>query len=233
MLRWMFAIALALVTACGGGSSEPRSPHTPGGPPPTPTTEPPPPDPGTPPPGGSEECSGPPPGPGYQCVRDCGPPVAREGDPPPGHSWLSAEQAANRKQFGCPICLPDDARIATVNGDVAISELAPGALVWSSSSFHRRVLLRVEQVVSTQAPAGHRIVEIELADGRRVRASAGHPDAGGRALGTLGPGDLLDGSRVRRVTSSPYSRRTYDLVLEGGAARYVADGVQLKSSLSR
>src|SRR5688572_278827 len=71
-------------------------------------------------------CAGPPPGPGYECVRDCGEPVSRADDPEPGWSWLTAEQAENRRNYGCPICLPHDARIAAPGGDVAIARLQPG-----------------------------------------------------------------------------------------------------------
>jgi len=39
-------------------------------------------------------CDGPPPGDGYECVQDCGPPVVQDGDPPLGYHWLTTEQAA-------------------------------------------------------------------------------------------------------------------------------------------
>jgi hypothetical protein len=158
--------------------------------------------------------------------------VARAGDPPPGFSWLSAEQAKNRKQFGCPICLPDDARIATPSGAVAISKLAPGAIVWTIDDAGRRVATRVLHVASSATPVGHQLVVIELADGRRVRASPGHPASDGRALGTLAAGERLDGSVIVRVRRIPYRGKTFDLVLENGRARYISDGVVLSSSLS-
>jgi hypothetical protein len=154
------------------------------------------------------------------------------GDPDPGFSWLSAEQARNRKQFGCPICLPEDTRIATPTGEVVISRLAAGALVWSTAGDGGRVVRRVEHVLSVLAPPEHRIAVVELEDGRRLRASPGHPDAHGHPVGQLGPSDPLDGSRVRSVTLVPYTRRTFDLVLEAGATHYFADGVLVRSSLA-
>ena len=178
------------------------------------------------------QCAGPSPGPGFECIRNCGPPVARQGDPDPGWSWASPDLVKNRKRFGCPICLPDDARIATPTGDVAISSLAPGALVWSTTADGKRVARRVEHVVSVAAPPEHRIALIELEDGRRLRASPGHPDAAGHPVGDLTVGDALDGSRVRRVTLVPYTRRTFDLVLEGGATTYITDGVLVRSTIT-
>ncbi len=223
-------IAAALAFACGGSPPPPTQP-APSAPPPAPEPIPEP----TPSPGPElgGQCAGPPPGPGYECVQNCGPPVSQEGDPPPGYSWLSAEDAGKRKQFGCPICLPDDARIATPSGSMAVSKLTPGALVWSLDQNGRRVAARVLHVLSTPVPNGHTLAVVELADGRVVRASPGHPGPDGRALGSLSAGDILDGSVVVRTRRIPYRGRTYDLVLDHARVHYVSDGVVVKSSLAR
>jgi hypothetical protein len=165
-------------------------------------------------------------------VQDCGEPVVRDTDPPRGWSWLSPEHADNRKKFGCPICLPADARIATPVREVPISRLAPGALVWSMG-VDGRIARRVERVVSVAVPENHHLNVIELDDGRRLRASPGHPDAGGRAIGELVVGDMLDGARVRRVTQVSYRGHTFDLLLEEGGAAYFADGVLVRSTVCR
>lgn len=235
--RILVAVAAALLTACGGGEAEvsvapaPTADRPPAEQPPAPGHG----EPGSPPAQdeGSAPCDGPPPGPGYECVQDCGPPVASDSDPEPGWSWLSEEQARRREQFGCPICLPADAPIATPAGAVPISALSPGATVWSVDETGRRVESRVVHVRSVPAPAGHELVVVELADGRTVRASPGHPDALGRPLGALSPGDELDGSNVVRVHRVPYRGRTYDLVLDDGHTTYVAAGVTLRSTLSQ
>lgn len=208
-------------------SSTSPSPPVDPGPEPAPSPEP---DPTS---GGESVCEGPPPAPGYECVQNCGPPVAGANDPPPGWSWLSPEQARNREQFGCPICLPGDAQIETPNGQVAISTLTPGAAIWSVDEEGRRVVARVLHVMSVPAPAHHEIARVELADGRIVRASPGHPDATGRALGSVAVGDELDQSTVTDVRRIPYVGRTYDLVLSDGRTQYLADGVRLRTSLGR
>ena len=181
-------------------------------------------------PGGAvPNCAGPSPSPSHVCVRDCTGPVVRQGAPPPGWSWLSAEQAERRRLYGCPVCLHRDAQIATPSGTVAIARLVAGAAVWSVDEGGRRVRTRVAVVLSTPAPEGHQMAVVELSDGRTLRASPGHPDARGRAVGELQPGDELDGSTVRRVHREAYAGRTYDLVLDSGRL-YWADGVLIDST---
>ncbi len=187
-----------------------------------------------PPPHSTPRCSGPAPGPGYVCVRDCGPPVARDGDPPPGWSWLTRDQAARREQYGCPICLPGAARVATPDGDVAISALVPGARVLTLDDTGRRVPATVLYVGATLADPSHRVVRVELADGRVVHGSPGHPRVDGGTLGDLHEGDALDGARVTRVTRIPLAGdRTWDILPSGSTGAYIVDGVVLRTSFAR
>lgn len=227
-MRWPFAASVAvLAVACASGGAEPPpAPPPPAPPPPAPVA-----DADAAQSGGN--CSGPAPAPDYECVKNCGPPVAQEGDPDPGWSWLSPKDAESRRQFGCPICLPGDARIATPAGSTAVSELRVGALVWSVADDGRRVAARVRHVASVAAPNGHELAVIELSDGRVLRASPGHPGPDGRAIGSLSAGDALDGSVVVRVRRAPYQGRTYDFVLDAGRTRYLSDGVVVQSSLAR
>ncbi len=166
------------------------------------------------------------------CVQDCGPPVVRDTDPPPAWRWLSPEEVASRAQHGCPRCLPADAAIATPGGDVAVSALTAGMTVWSLDAGGRRVAVPVVRVGSVPSPRHHTLVVLDLADGREVTASAGHPTGDGRALGTLGVADPLDGSRVIAVRQRPYGgERTFDLVPASPTRAYWADGVLLTSTL--
>jgi hypothetical protein len=179
-------------------------------------------------------CAGAPPAPNYVCVRDCGGPVQRDGDPPPGWSWLTPEQAARRKQFGCPICLPGSARVATPDGDVAIANVVPGMAVLSLDDAGRRVPATVLHVGSTLAGSSHRVVRVELTDGRVVTGSPGHPRADGGTLGELREGDVLDGARVARVTRVPLDGdRTWDILPSGPTGSYIIDGVVLHTSFTR
>ena len=216
-------LVLALVTACG-------SKHTPPQPPPSPA----PPDAGSAIDAAATGCTDPSPGPDYKCVQDCGPPVVRQGDPPPGWHWLSPEQQANREKFGCPRCLPADTRIATPSGDRSISELAVGSPIFTIDDSGQRVVAHVLYIGSTRVTGGHRLVRITLADGRVVSGSAGHPTAEGRSLGALALGDQLDGSRITNVEIVPLAGdQTWDVLPSGPTGLYVADGVVLRSTLFR
>jgi hypothetical protein len=91
----------------------------------------------------------------------------------------------------------------------------------------------VVRVDSREVPRGHEVVELSLADGRRVRASAGHPTADGRSFGALVMGERLDGASivgVHRVALA--DERTYDLLPSGETGAYWADGVLVGSTLA-
>lgn len=131
----------------------------------------------------------------------------------------------------CPICLASTSRIDTPAGRVPITELRPGDLVWTLSASGARVPAPLLAVASVEAPVGHEVVRVTLADGRAVVASPGHPTADGRTVAKLAVGDALDGSRVRSVERLPYSGRTYDVLPAGPTGAYWANGVLLGSTL--
>ena len=213
-----FALACIVIAAACSGSSKPAAPPAP-------------------PSGGSgsasdANCTDPKPAPDSVCLQDCGPPVVRDTDPPPAWRWVSPADVENRAKFGCPRCLPPDAMIATPRGDVPMSSLTAGAIVWSTDAHGNRVAVPIVHVGSMPAPHEHTLVVIELADGRVVRGSAGHPTADGRMLGSLAIGAMLDGARVTAVWSQPFGgERTYDLLPASTTRAYWADGVLLTSTL--
>lgn len=179
------------------------------------------------------KCSTPRPGPTHECIQDCGPPAARPEDPPPGWSWLTAEEAASRRQYGCPICLPEATRIATPLGDRPVTELRVGDPIYTLDADGRRIEARVLHAGSTPITGEHTMVRITLADGRVVAASAGHPDLQGRELGELSRDAVLSGSTIVALDSIPYDgARTHDVLPSGPTGAYWADGVVLRSSFT-
>ena len=133
----------------------------------------------------------------------------------------------------CPICLAASALIATPAGAVRVTDVRVGTVVWTEAADGARVAAPVVEIGSMDAPAGHRMVHLVLADGRELLASPGHRTADGRALGALRVGDGVDGSTVRVWELLPYSGgKTYDLLPAGATGRYWANGVLLSSTLA-
>ena len=134
--------------------------------------------------------------------------------------------------LACPICLTAGTPIATPTGDVRVEDIHVGMTVWSLDAAGRRIEAVVLRIGRTPVPETHRVVRVELADGRSLVASPGHPLADGRPLGSLVAGDTVDGSTVVRAELEPYAGRfTYDLLTSGAAGSYVAGGIVLRSTL--
>jgi hypothetical protein len=165
----------------------------------------------------------------YQVV---GPPTAEVTGTidPRGTIQVGSRTPAPRRQ--CPICLAQWARIAAPAGDVPVTGVRPGMLVWTLDAAGRRVAAPVLVVGHTPAPAAHRVVHLVLVDGRSVDVSPGHPLPDGRAVGDLRPGDPVDGSWVASADLRPYGGAdTWDLLPGGVTHVYWADGVPLRSTL--
>lgn len=133
----------------------------------------------------------------------------------------------------CPICLARGTRIATLSGDAAVEDVVVGMTVWTSDRAGARIISRVVAVGSTPVPATHQVVHLELADGRTLDVSPGHPLPDGRRLGDLRPGDVVDGARVVSADLVPYrGGATFDLLTSGPTATYWANGILLASTLA-
>lgn len=132
----------------------------------------------------------------------------------------------------CPICLAASTLIATPDGPVRVTDIHAGTVVWTQAADGSRVAEPVLEEGSMEAPAGHMVVDLALADGREVWVSPGHRTADGRSVGSIRVGDSLDGSVVARAQLVPYSgQRTYDLLPAGPTGRYWANGILLSSTL--
>lgn len=132
---------------------------------------------------------------------------------------------------GLQICLAATDRIATPAGAVAITQVRPGMMVWTSDASGRRVAAPVLAVTHTATSAGQQMLRLTLSDGRVVQASRGHPTVTGRRVGDLALGDLLDGSVVSAIEAAPYVGATWDLLPAGPTGAYWANDVLLGSTL--
>ncbi len=136
-----------------------------------------------------------------------------------------------RKQRCYLKCLPGDSRIATPKGPVRARELRVGDPVWTFDVTGRRIARPIAKVGSVFAGDHHRLLEVTLSDGRRVRASSPHPTATGQ-LSDLTVGSTFDGAIVTAIDQVPMAgRHTFDLLPAGPSGLYIADGVILGSTL--
>jgi hypothetical protein len=135
----------------------------------------------------------------------------------------------------CPICLARGTGIATPDGPVPVEAIRVGTVVWTLDVSGARVRGRVLAVASAPVAPTHRVVRLVLADGRSVTASPGHPTADGRSLGSLRPGDTVDGSPVVAADLVPYDGgRTFDLAVSGPTGLYLAgESIPLASTIRR
>lgn len=132
----------------------------------------------------------------------------------------------------CPICLAASTLIATPNGPIRVTDVRVGTIVWTEAAGGARIAAPVVEVGSMQAPAGHRMVHLVLADGRELLVSPGHRTADGRQAGELAVGDQLDGSTITTWELIPYTGgQTYDLLPAGATGFYWANGILLSSTL--
>jgi len=131
----------------------------------------------------------------------------------------------------CPICLAKGTLIDTPAGQVAVEDIVAGATVWTFDPRGKPYAVAVEKAASTPVPESFILVKIVLSDGRTVTAAAGHPDANGKPLGQLKPGDVLDNGTVASTEFVTYSGATYDILPSGGTGLYRAGGIMLMSTL--
>ncbi len=173
----------------------------------------------------------------FSCVQGCGPPVAREDDPPaPYNCQLEGYFRP------CPICLAKDTLIDTPLGTLAVQDIWVGVVVWTTNKSGFLVPGVVVEVSKTPVPKTHTLVKLVLSDGRTLSVSPGHPTAslklrsastiGAQTVGELVVGDVYDGARVVTVDRVAYGGGyTYDLLPAGTTGFYFANGILLGSTL--
>lgn len=132
---------------------------------------------------------------------------------------------------GGGLCASPDTSIATPNGDVLISQLAPFDLVYSlgEDGIEAVPLLRVART----RVLNHTVLGITLDDGAHFEISGPHPTVDGRRLDQLTVGDVLDGRRIVAIDVVPYAHAfTYDILPASKSGSYVANGVWMGTTLA-
>jgi len=148
---------------------------------------------------------------------------------------LTELRSKNRAGCGATtnFCLSGGTLIDTPAGMTAVEHLRLGDAVWTTDAEGVRLEATVVQTSSVPTISGQPILQIQLSDGRELRASPGHPTADGRTLGDLVVGDSLDHATVIAIASSVnLEAATYDLLPSGETGTYWANGILLGSTLT-
>ncbi len=127
-------------------------------------------------------------------------------------------------------CASPDTPVATPKGDVAISELHAGDLVYSIDGAAIRAVPIT--AVHRNPVEHHRVVEVRLESGAVLAISASHPIADGRTFAELRAGTALGDSQIASVRLVPYSHPfTYDILPDSDTGVYFVAGAALGSTL--
>lgn len=152
---------------------------------------------------------------GITCLPCC-PPVAHIGDPPCQDCGLR--------------CLSAGSRIATPSGERPVETLKIGDLVLS---MHQGIVSAVPiKELGRQEVLHHRVVQLELSNGKTIELSATHPTIDGSLAGDLQPGAMLgDVAVIAKSTVSYAGRYTYDILPDSDTGTYMIGGAWMGSTL--
>jgi hypothetical protein len=132
----------------------------------------------------------------------------------------------------CPICLAGRTLISTPHGRVGVTAIRVGMHIWSPGRDGRPIDAVVLETKSRIDAPGSQLVDVVLADGREITASALHQIGDGRPIGSLRVGDQVEGVTITNIeVVQDVFGRTYDLLPSGETGEYWADGVLMRSTL--
>lgn len=134
----------------------------------------------------------------------------------------------------CPICLSKNTKIETPKGDRNVQDMKVGDWVYSIDSNSKKIAVKILKVGNTYVGNSHKILTIKLSDGRSLSVSPGHPTADGRDVATLKTEHILDGSKIKNISTSNYNYEyTYDLLPDSTTGSYFANGILMGSTLKK
>jgi hypothetical protein len=140
---------------------------------------------------------------------------------------------ANAQSNLVPNCLSYDTLISTPEGNVPVTDLRTGMVVFTLDMNGNKVIKPVELVLKLSGSEGYELRHLVLSDGRELFVSGTHPTAEYGRIRDLLPGDILDGSKIVSIENVRHSGSyVYDLLPAGDTGYYWANGVLLGSTLS-
>lgn len=140
---------------------------------------------------------------------------------------------ANAQSNLPPNCLSHDTLISTPEGNLPVSDLRTGMVVFTLDRAGNKIIEPVELVMKLSGAEGYDLRHIVLTDGRELIVSGTHPTAEYGRIADFCPGDILDGSMIVSIENVRHSGSyVYDLLPAGETGFYWANGVLLGSTLS-
>jgi hypothetical protein len=133
---------------------------------------------------------------------------------------------------GCPICLSANSVIKTPNGEVNVKDIKDGMTVWSTDSNGIMIKSTVIKINNVFVGDTHKVIDLQLADGRELFVSPNHPTYDGRIMADLKVGERYNGSTVKSIELVQYKYQfTYDILPDSQTGNYFANGILVKSTL--
>jgi hypothetical protein len=132
-----------------------------------------------------------------------------------------------------PDCLSYNTLISTPEGNVPVTYLRPGMVIFTQDSRGNKVIKPLELVLKLSGANGHKHSHLVLSDGRELFVSGTHPTSEYVRISNLCEGDILDGSKITTIEKVRYNDSyVYDLLPAGDTGFYWANGILLGSTLS-
>ena len=140
---------------------------------------------------------------------------------------------ANAQSNLIPNCLSSDTLISTPEGNVPVSDLRTGMVVFTVDMTGNKVIKPIELVMKLSGAEGYELCHLVLSDGRELFVSGTHPTAEYGRITDFCVGDILDGSKIVSIENVRHGGSyVYDLLPAGETGFYWANGVLLGSTLS-
>ena len=147
---------------------------------------------------------------------------------------ITQEYADYCNTHSCPICLSQNSKILTPQGEKNVQDLKTGDKVYSADSNGKKVAVSILKTAKTYVGQDHKILHIVLSDNRSLYVSPGHPTAQGIDVAMLKTGNALDGGKIVSIELLNYKfEYTYDLLPESQTGTYYANGILMGSTLKR
>ena len=104
--------------------------------------------------------------------------------------------------------------------------------VWSTDSNGIIVKSKVIKINSVFVGDTHKVIDLQLSDGRELFVSPKHPTYDGRIIADLKVGETYDGAAVKSTELVQYKYQfTYDILPDSQTGFYWANGILVGSTL--